>query len=783
MGRNGAFGRSIVAAFGLLALAAVAVPTDLGAAPVAARRSGVGPELPVAYPVPATPQRGAVPAIAYGGSVHLMAWHAGSHVRAARVDRSGTVLDVPGFAISDGGWASGPAVASDGVNFLVAWLGPNNTMLTKRVSPAGEVLDATGVEVSASYPVPRNPAIAFDGTNYLVIWSAIDDQSETHGEVYGTRVSPAGVDLDPADIRITNSIGYKDRASVAFAGSHYLVVWDDDPMPDSNVFGTLVTTSGLPLDPTGVPISTAPGYQSRPVVTGVDDSYFVAWSDSRTDLDVYGTRVDASGTVLDPSGVPIATTGAYQPNIASDGTDVLVTYLQWNGSSSEPRAVRVDPAGTVLDPAGFALPIPTPAVAAALAFDGDHYFVASSASGPVRGTRVTPGGAVLDPDGITVSLGTNAQTGPQVAFDGTDDVVVWRDDRSEGAGPGLYGARVGPDGQVRDGTGFPIATGFTELESPWIYSVASDGTNVLVAWADVDDHGIRAALVNASGVVVDRFDISVDQDDAMNAPKVVFGGGVFLVVWGLQTNRDGEWANEIRGARVSTTGEVLDPAGLPLVTNIPWPRAEQLDVAFGKTDFLLVWQTDVVDPGDGRMRTDVLGTRVTTAGTVPSPAGFPISTADGWQLDPRIAWNGTEYLVVWTDTADRSAYPPLSDIRGARVDGAGVVLDPAGIAISTASGGQERPDVAANGPFLVTWTDRRRGTESLDLFATRVDPDGSVAHPEGLEIARSFTDYYGRAVPVTATRGAANFTVAYQRFLAGPPHATTRAFVRRISPK
>src|SRR5207249_3978893 len=136
------------------------------------------------------------------------------------------------------------------------------------------------------------------------------------------------------------------------------------------------------------------------------------------------------------------------------------------------------------------------------------------------------------------------------------------------------------------------------------------------------------------------------------------------------------------GTRVSPAGSVLDPNGIAI--SLAANNQASPAVAFDGTNYLVVWQDF---PGGTYF--DIYGARVSPAGTVLDPAGIPISTAAGDQLSPALAFDGTNYLVAWTDPRSGSY-----DIYGARVSPAGTVLDPSGLAISFAAGGQGSPALA-----------------------------------------------------------------------------------------
>ena len=190
-----------------------------------------------------------------------------------------------------------------GASFLVAWsdfrTGQSDVYAT-RVSTAGTVLNPSGISISGGAGTQVEPGVAFDGTNSLVVWR---DPRAGNYEIFGARVSQAGVVLDAAGKRITTSGFKQSNPAVAFDGTRYLVVWEDDRLDVnySDIFGARVDTAGTVLDTSGIQISTAPGIQDLPEVSG-NGSFFVAWRDQRsgTNLDVYGTGVNDAGSVSNP---------------------------------------------------------------------------------------------------------------------------------------------------------------------------------------------------------------------------------------------------------------------------------------------------------------------------------------------------------------------------------------------------------------------------------------------------------------------------------------------------
>jgi hypothetical protein len=357
------------------------------------------------------------------------------------------------------------AIAFDGTNYLIAWQDGRSgaaDIYGARVSPAGAVLDPDGIAISTAAGEQEVPALAFDGTNYLVVWR---DGRSGNWDIYGARVSPAGAVLDPGGIAISTAPGFQHYPALAFDGTNYLVAWQDGRSgAGDDIYSSRVSPAGAVLDPGGIAISTAAGNQGGPALAFDGANYLVAWGDWRSGAgDIYGTRVSPVGAVLDPGGIAISTAPIYQvsPALAFDGTNYLVAWQDGRsgGTEFDIYGARVSPAGAVLDPGG--IPISTAPryqfLPPALAFDGSNYLVAwtdwRSGQTDIYGARVSPAGAVLDPGGIAISTAPGFQELPALSFDGTNYFVAWDDTYAD-----VYGARVNPAGAVLDPGGILIST-------------------------------------------------------------------------------------------------------------------------------------------------------------------------------------------------------------------------------------------------------------------------------------------------------------------------------------
>jgi len=456
--------------------------------------------------------------------------------------------------------------------------------------------------------------------------------------------------------------------------------------------------------------------------------------------------------------------GSTQPIPGFDPGVVVRQVHATRGISAPPAGAQaaagdrfLDNGEFLLDTSSTLVPAPGSQTYPATAFDGSNFLVvwADCRNGTytdICGARVNPDGTVLDPSGFVISLAAYDQRYPAVAFDGTNFFVVW-DDYRRGHAYDIYGARVTPAGTVLDPAGIIITQATCDQLRP---TIGFDGANYLVAWQDcyysVQAPDICGRRVTPGGVVLDSANLIISQAPGIQvSPALGFDGANFLVTW--QDGRDSIYAH-IFGARVTPAGVVLDSGGI-MISQVLGTQGDPA-LGFDGTNFLVAW-TDI--RGSFPPELSIYGTRVTPEGTVLDPTGIAIAQASGVQMIPAVGFDGTNFLTVWEDFRDGGA-----DIYGARVAPDGTLLDGSGITIGQAPDRQGAPAMGFDGTnSLVVWQDRRNDPGAPDIYGARVTSGGAVLDSAGIVIAQAAR---AQSNPALGFDGA-NFLVVWEDYRSG----------------
>jgi hypothetical protein len=216
----------------------------------------------------------------------------------------------------------------------------------------------------------------------------------------------------------------------------------------------------------------------------------------------------------------------------------------------------------------------------------------------------------------------------------------------------------------------------------------------------------------------------------------------------------------------ASDGALLDGTAFSIAAaprpGFAWPPTAP-SVAFDGTNYLVVWSQG---PNGGNA--EVHGARVSPGGELldgaPEADGFAIATASSLgESQPRVAFDGTNYFVAWNESAGIGT---VSSVRGARVSPAGVRLDGAvdapGTPIATAPS-STLGDVAFDGTnTLVVW-ETAIGTASPHVLGARVSPAGALLdgppNTGGIPIATAPAG--SQSAPRTACAAATGCLVAW----------------------
>ena len=488
------------------------------------------------------------PSLASDGVGFLVTWfedryYGFAQLYGTRVSHTGQVLDGNGIAIAGpaGYTQFAPDVAWDGNNYFVSYnmqrTGFNEDILVTRVSNTGTVLDPGGIlvrggsanqnqpgiaphasggvqvvwtDLQAGGPTPqdigsasvsvagtagasstvsrgaprqRSPRMAAGAGEFLTVF-----RSEISGEsrIVAQRVDAAGNALDLEPILVAGGTPTAVNPAVAFNGSVFLAIWEDS----GNVYGRRVRPDGVLLD--AAPLLIMAG--KNPDVAALVDTFLVVADNAPVDPHyrfIFAVRVASTGAVLGQS--QISGNFAVSARVAALGNRWLVVWENHPTHDNSASVIAAAFANADGSASGiFAISNgrfdETPALASSSSA------LIAWADADIFGRRILSDGTLLDTaSGIVISNAPGDQFEPAVAWDGTQFMLDWLDQRNDPypnqVRGDIFGARVDANGNVLDPLGFAIADSALPEEDPAV--VAGNGT-VLFAYTAYQDRGYAA---------------------------------------------------------------------------------------------------------------------------------------------------------------------------------------------------------------------------------------------------------------------------------------------------
>ena len=563
----------------------------------------------------------------------------------------------------------------------------------------------------------------------------------------------------PGDDTVAPSAGNQRRPAIALgANGISLVVWEDDrssqvdtvfggqavgsSVPGNfDIYGVLVDALGQPLLPAPIRICGETWDQLRPRVAWNGSDWLVVFESTEPtqfyySKGIYAVRVAANGAVLDSTPIRIDDDDNVDemfPAVASFGGSWLVVWTDTTGGVTVQQSAFVSAAGVVgpqqvLVTGGITSPPTELEMAAA---SGQFVLTYSIGYGSgVRASRFSPARVQL---GATLTLGS-ATNGvrPAIGTNGIDFYVAW-------FGGGVpRGTPIDQNGTVAVPAGAPFAMSGNDSEcavgwdgaqwtvaidaSPSVLAVnvlptgqPTAATTVTTSPRSVDDIAVGDGAGRTIVVWTDRRttpnSFGIDPDDVFAATVQPTGAGAVTALSvsppaQINASIAGDAANgflcvyESRDADVVRfTAHAIDrfgnSLGAPFVVHSGDRAYGGVDVAWNGSEFVVVWGRLMSLASNGTPP-QVEGRRCRLDGTLLDAAPFVVMEGAA----PCVDAMGGVFLIV--ARYHHQVLQSNAVIRGRRLDGAsGTFLDPAPVVISYGSGGTDVVGLADR--WLVAW--------------------------------------------------------------------------------
>ncbi len=446
---------------------------------------------------------------------------------------------------------------------------------------------------------------------------------------------------------------------------------------------------------------------------------------------------------------------------------------------------EVGPALPIADPTY----VPIDGINPRLAADGKGTFLIAWElldGGGIPLNRIAANGTISK--GST-SLGSIGAETPDIAFDGTQFLVTWTE---PGTPNRIVSQRVGTDGNTLSAP-IHLADVGTNATRP---TVACSAGECVVAWGD-------AAKLNA--VRLDKGNQAAAPVAVRNAANPILRTGVsrngagFVLAWSEGTTS----VASVFAQRFSANLTAQDVIPIQIAKDVPGQTYRVSAAASGAGDFVVSWLQGIPsNPSLHAARVAANG------GLLDAP---PLSVADTSKKPSNagLAFNGTNYVVVWTETGGDPVHgaelgldgtlgptvvvaPALPTQAGPRLQlelvcddkGCGTLwqesfavlakrlqldatpIDAAPLVLDTKPAPRQLSAISAgDSSYLVLWRERRHWQSAQLTYANRLSPQGESLDGIGFQLAAPAASVAHSNGQWLTLQGNSGVGVSFQRIL------------------
>lgn len=284
------------------------------------------------------------PAVAWNGSVYLVAWSSSSAggLFAQRLNPNGSKVDPTPFIVMSSAFGP-PDIEAIGSTFLVVGRKYGSTTQSINLFGArvdgntGAVIDATPITLASGY-INRPPAVANLNGRWLVVYHSNWSHDESNADTGMVFVNPDGSKTAASGLYNFSTAGGNGVFRIGLASSGNVAMMVQSAEISSGVETDLLYRFIYPDGSIGPVTNLTPwrGNQYNPQVTWDGSNFVIVYEEQKNrfaDLDMldgrsdlFGMRVSPAGVVLDPQGFVFSTNpvGETLPTVVGGNGVVLI---------------------------------------------------------------------------------------------------------------------------------------------------------------------------------------------------------------------------------------------------------------------------------------------------------------------------------------------------------------------------------------------------------------------------------------------------------------------------
>lgn len=301
-------------------------------------------------------------------------------------------------------------------------------------------------------------------------------------------IAPPPAEAKPFTDTTLGPVGPQRTPDVASDGQRWLAVWADARHGNLDVYGTILSETGEPLHPAGIPLGATYGSDSNPQVAWTGEHYLVVWV---SELGIFNARVDREGRVLGSD----LTLGSPHSAIADgswmawNGESALIVW-SWrrSGTADEFLIALLDEEGRMKGSTAL-VTNRVPASGISVAVDGSGFLLAwegqTEAGIALMTVAISDVGVVGPVHQIALLPARKIRSFPALAVSGSSRLLLWSDVSLRGVTLGRGGEPLTESFTILEGSapdGVWASSDLIPTEEGWIASISGGRLDERSSW-------------------------------------------------------------------------------------------------------------------------------------------------------------------------------------------------------------------------------------------------------------------------------------------------------------